>query len=148
MHLDTVLSSVGRSAFVLHGPLATQTEVTVIDKYDENNNLLLKSEWQSCGNDVRQALRRLLNRPDLTFSDADDKETSVIEQRACRHIVFAVGNCHVLTYAGGDANKGVVAQMTRHGACRVDVIPPEGLIEGCGGMHCMTNALGRLPSTL
>ena len=143
MHLDTVLSSVGKHAFTLHGLLANQMEVFTVETQDVNNNAFAKPEWISHGCDVREALRKLLNDCELVFYDAEDKETSIVEQRECRHNVLVVDDCHVMTYAGGDLKKGIVAQMTRNNVCQVGLIPTEGLLEGCGGAHCMTNAIRR-----
>ena len=123
MHLDTVLSSVGKHAFTLHGPLANIMEVFTVATHDDNNNLLSKPKWISHGCDVRQALRKLLNDPELIFYDALDEETSIVEQRECRHNVFVIDDYHVVTYAGGDSEKGIVTEMTRNNDCRVGLIP-------------------------
>jgi len=143
MHLDTILSSVGKHAFTLHGPLAEIMEVFTVEIRDANNNLHAKPKWLSHGCDVRQALRDLLNDPDLVFYDALDDGTSVFEQRQCRHNVVVIDDYHVVTYAGSDPEKGIVPQMTRDNICRVGPIPPQGLSEGGGGVHCMTNAIRR-----
>ena len=84
-----------------------------------------------------------MNDGELVFYDAADEETSTAEQRDCRHNVLAIDECHVVTYAGGDIEKGLAAQMQRNNACQVGLIPTAGLLEGCGGMHCMTNAIWR-----
>jgi arginine deiminase len=143
MHLDTVLSSVGRHAFTLHGRLANIMEVFTVTIHDVNHNLFDKPEWTSHGCDVRQALRKILNDSELKFYDAQDEKTSIDEQRECRHNVFVLNDYHVVTYAGGDLKKGIVAEMTRNNDCQVYLIPSEGLIEGGGGVHCMTNATRR-----
>lgn len=143
MHLDTVLSSIGQHAFTLHGPLAEIMEVFTVETLDINNNLLLKPEWISHGCDVRQALRKLLSDPELIFYDALDEDTSVQEQRQCRHNVVVIDNYHVVTYAGGCPEKGVITQMTHNNICRVGPIPCQGLSEGGGGVHCMTNGIRR-----
>lgn len=135
MYLDTILSSVGRHSFTLHGRLAQIMEVFTVHTHET-------VEWISHGSDIRQALSLLLN-DDLKFYDAEDEETSIQEQRDCRHNVVVINDGHVMTYAGGDAKKGVVARMTRSGECRVGLVPTRGLLEGGGGMHCMTNALCR-----
>jgi hypothetical protein len=49
MHLDTVLSSIGKHAFTLHGRLATEMEVCTVETYDENNNIYPKPNWTSHG---------------------------------------------------------------------------------------------------
>jgi arginine deiminase len=143
MHLDTVLSSVGKHAFTLHGRLANIMEVFTVETHDINHNIYPKPEWISHGCDIRQALRNLLNDSELKFYDAQDEETSIYEQGQCRHNVFALDNYHVVTYAGGDLEKGVIAEMTRNNDCQVGLIPNKGLIEGGGGVHCMTNAIRR-----
>ncbi|CAF2049353.1 unnamed protein product [Rotaria magnacalcarata] len=143
MHLDTVLSTVGKHAFTLHGLLANQMDIFTIETRDDNNNMLIKARWISHGHDIRQALRKLLNDSELIFYDAADEATSIVEQRECRHNVLVLDDCHVLTYKGGHSEKGIVAQMIWNNACRVGLIPTDGLLEGCGGMHCMTNALRR-----
>ena len=142
MHLDTILSSVGRHAFTLHGPLAKTMEVFTVHIPNANNDVQSKVEWISHGCDIRQVLAMLLN-DDLEFYDAEDEETSIIEQRDCRHNVVVIDDYHVMTYAGGDLKKGVVTRMTRNGECRVGLVPTQGLLEGGGGMHCMTNAICR-----
>jgi arginine deiminase len=144
MHLDTVLSSVGEHTFTLHGLLANIMKVLTVETHDDNNNIFAKPVWTSHGSNVCQALRELLNDSELVFYDAKDEITSINEQRDCRHNVLAIDDCHVVTYAGGDLEKGIVAQMTRYDSCHVGLIPTEGLLEGCGGMHCMTNAIRRL----
>jgi arginine deiminase len=48
-----------------------------------------------------------------------------------------------VTYAGIDVEQGMVSQMTENNVCRVGPIPFEGLREGGGGAHCMTNAIRR-----
>ncbi|UJR37603.1 hypothetical protein I4U23_030300 [Adineta vaga] len=143
MHLDTVLSSVGKNTFTLHGLLANQMEVFTVEIRDDNNNVFISAKWISYGSDVRGALRKLLNDNSLIFYDAADEATSIVEQRECRHNVLAIDDCHVMTYAGGNMEKGMVSQMMRNNACRVGLIPPEGLLEGGGGAHCMTNAIRR-----
>ncbi len=143
MHLDTVLSSVGRHAFTLHTRLAKMMEVFTVETRDMNYNLYDKVQWVSHGCDVRQGLEEVLNDDDLKFYDGEDEETSIVEQRECRHNVLAIDDCYVVTYGGGDAKKGLVAMMTRENECKVGIIPTEGLLEGCGGAHCMTNAIGR-----
>jgi arginine deiminase len=143
MHLDTVLSSVGKHAFTLHGPLAETMEVFTVENRDSNNNIHTKPEWVSYGCNVPQAFRKLLNDPKLIFYDALDTGTSVFEQRQCRHNVVVIDDYHVVTYAGSDPEKGIVTQMTRDNICRVGQIPPQGLSEGGGGVHCMTNAIRR-----
>ncbi len=52
MHLDTVLSSVGKHAFTLHGRLATEMEVCTVETYDENNNIGMhrKDRKKKCRN--------------------------------------------------------------------------------------------------
>lgn len=144
MHLDTVLSSVGRHAFTLHSRLAKIMEVFTVHMHDadNNNNVHSNVEWTSHGCDVRQVLSILLN-DDLTFYDAEDEETSIHEQRDCRHNVVVIDDGHVMTYAGGDPKKGVVARMTRNNECHVGLVQTQGLLEGGGGMHCMTNAFCR-----
>ncbi|CAF2489713.1 unnamed protein product [Rotaria sp. Silwood2] len=143
MHLDTIISTIGKHAFTLHSLLANKMEVFTVETHDLNNNMLPKPIWVSHGFDIRQALRELLNDPELIFYDAEDEQTSIIEQQKCRHNVLALDDCHVVTYAGGDLEKGIVAQMIQNNACKVGLIPTEGLIEGCGGMHCMTNPIRR-----
>ena len=143
MHLDTVLSSVGQHAFTLHGPLTNIMEVFTVDTHDANNNLYPKPKWASHGRDIRQVFQILLNDNDLKFYDAQDEETSIDEQRDCRHNVLVIDDCHVMTYAGGHLEKGVVARMTQNNVCRVGLIPTTGLLEGGGGAHCMTNAICR-----
>ncbi|CAF1442590.1 unnamed protein product [Adineta ricciae] len=143
MHLDTVLSSVGKNAFTLHGPLAYKMDVFTVETHDDNNNKFINPKWILYGCDVRAALRKLLNNNSLRFYDAVDEATSIEEQRECRHNVVAIDDYHVVTYAGGNPEKGIVNQMTRNGACSVDVIPSQGLLEGGGGAHCMTNAIRR-----
>ena len=144
MHLDTVLSSVGKHAFTLYGLLAHSMEVFTVEFTDKNNNnLFSKPQWSSHGTNVRQALRKILNDSQLIFYDASDRQTSIVEQRQCRHNVLALDDNHVVTYAGGDLVKGIGARMTRNNQCRVGLIPVQGLLEGFGGMHCMTNALRR-----
>ncbi|CAF3440260.1 unnamed protein product [Rotaria sp. Silwood1] len=143
MHLDTVLSTVGKHAFTLHSLLANQMEVFTVQTHDPNNNILSKPKWISHGFDIRQVLRNLLNDSELVFYDAEDEETSIIEQRECRHNVLAVDDCHIVTYDGGNSEKSIVAQMIKNNACEVGLIPTEGLLEGCGGMHCMTNTIRR-----
>jgi len=143
MHLDTVLSSVGKHAFTLHSSLAETMEIFTVENRDINNNLYLKPKWISYGCDIRQALRNLLNDPQLIFYDAQDEETSIYEQRQCRHNVVVIDDCHVVTYAGSDQEKGIITQMTRNNICQVGQIPPQGLSEGGGGVHCMTNAIRR-----
>jgi len=143
MHLDTVLSSVGKHAFTLHGPLAKKMEVFTLEMTDCNNNIVLHPKWISHGCDVRQALRNLLNDPNLIFYDSQDEETSIQDQGQCRHNVVVIDDCHVVVYAGSDSKKGIVADMTRNNVCRVGQIPPQGLSEGGGGVHCMTNAIRR-----
>jgi len=143
MHLDTILSSVGKHAFTLHGSLAEIMEVFTVENKDINGNILSKPIWISHGCDVRQAFRNLLHDPELIFYDAQDQETSVHEQRQCRHNVVVIDDCHVLTYGGSDPEKGIITQMTRNNVCRVAPIPPAGLLEGGGGVHCMTNAIRR-----
>lgn len=143
MHLDTILSSVGKHAFTLHGPLAETMEVFTVEHLDDNNNVHLKPKWISHGCNVRQALRELLKDPKLIFYDALDAETSILEQKQCRHNVVVINDNHVVTYAGSDLKKGIVTQMTCNDTCRVGAIPPQGLSEGGGGVHCMTNAIRR-----
>jgi arginine deiminase len=143
MHLDTVLSSVGKHAFTLHGPLAETMEVFTLEMTDCNNNILLQPEWISHGCDVRQALRNLLHDPNLIFYDSQDEETSIQDQGQSRHNVVVIDDCHVVVYAGSDSKKGIVADMTRNNVCRVGQIPSQGLSEGGGGVHCMTNAIRR-----
>jgi arginine deiminase len=143
MHLDTILSSVGKHAFTLHGPLAETMEIFTVENESTNNIICSNPKWISHGCDTRQALRKLLDDPELIFYDAEDEETSVHEQRHCRHNVVVINDGHVMTYADGDVEKGVVAQMTRNNVCRVVLIPPQGLSEGGGGVHCMTNAIRR-----
>lgn len=143
MHLDTILSSVGKHAFTLHGPLAETMEVFTVEHLDSNNNIHFKPKWISHGCNIRQVLHELLNDPKLIFYDALDAETSIIEQRQCRHNVVVINNNHVVTYAGSDSKKGIVTQMTCDDTCRVGAIPPQGLSEGGGGVHCMTNAIRR-----
>jgi arginine deiminase len=143
MHLDTVLSSVGRHAFTLHGRLANIMEVFTVATHDDDNNPFDKPEWTSYGCDVRQALRKVLNDSELIFYDTQDEKTSIDEQRECRHNVFVLDDYHVVTYAGGDLEKGIAFEMIRNNSCRVGLIPNKGLLEGGGGVHCMTNALRR-----
>ncbi|CAF3958249.1 unnamed protein product, partial [Rotaria sp. Silwood1] len=144
MHLDTILSSVSTHAFALHYPLANIIEVFTIETEDEKKNTLEKLKWISHGSNIRQALRRLLNNPHLIFYDALDKKTSIQEQRNCRFNVLAINECHVVTYAGGDATRGLAAAIKHNDTtCKVGLIPVEGLLEGEGGAHCMTNALRR-----
>ena len=45
MHLDTVLSSVGKHAFTLHTLLANKMEVFLVKTHDMNNNILCKPKW-------------------------------------------------------------------------------------------------------
>ncbi|CAF0996816.1 unnamed protein product [Adineta ricciae] len=137
MHLDTILSSVGNGAFTLYGSLADSMEVFTLKKIGE------EVKWISHGCKVRDALIKVLDNRDLVFYDAADKETSLNEQRNCRYNVVVIDRNHVVTYSGSDAKNGIVAQMTRNNACRVGEIPPQGLFEGGGGVHCMTNALRR-----
>ena len=143
MHLDTVLSSVGKHAFTLHGRLANIMQVLTVETHDDNNNLLAKPNWISHGQNVCDALRTLLDDPQLMFYDAEDEETSIVEQRECRHNVLALDDGHVVTYAGGDAEKGIVRSLRENGGYRVGLIPTEGLLGGFGGVHCLTNALRR-----
>jgi arginine deiminase len=143
MHLDTVLSSVGKHAFTLHGSLAEAMEVFTVENQDIDGNVFSKPKWISHGSDVRQALRNLLHDPELMFYDAQDEETSIHEQRQCRHNVVVVDDYHVVTYGGSDPEKGIITQMTRNNICQVGPIPPQGLSEGGGGVHCMTNAIRR-----
>ncbi|CAF4540666.1 unnamed protein product, partial [Rotaria magnacalcarata] len=75
MHLDTVLSTVGKHAFTLHGLLANQMDIFTIETRDDNNNMLIKARWISHGHDIRQALRKLLNDSELIFYDAADEAT-------------------------------------------------------------------------
>ncbi len=84
-----------------------------------------------------------LNDSEPKCYDAHDDETFVIEQRECRHNVLAIDDCHVLTYADGDPKKGIVAEITRNNECQVGLIPTKGLLERCGGMHCMINSIRR-----
>jgi arginine deiminase len=143
MHLDTVLSSVGEHAFTLHSRLANIMEVFTVETHDVNSNIYPKPEWISHGCDIRQALRKLLNDPELTFYDAQDEETSIVDQIDRRHNVLVLDDYHVVTYAGGDSEKGVVADMTQNNDCEVGLIPTGGLLEGGGGTHCMSNAIRR-----
>ena len=143
MHLDTVLSCVGKRAFTLHGRLTDTMHVFTVQVHDDNNNLLPKPEWILHGQNVCDALRKVLNNPQLMFYDATDGETSIVEQREARHNVLALADGHVVTYGGGDAEKGVVAGLRKNGGFRVGVIPTEGLLAGAGGVHCLTNALRR-----
>ncbi|CAF3704989.1 unnamed protein product [Adineta steineri] len=143
MHLDTVLSSVGKNAFTLHGLLAKTMEVYTIENQYYHQNTYFEPEWISHGCDVRQALRNILNNPNLIFYDAKDEQTSIDEQAHDRFNVLAIDDNHVTTYAGGDATNGLVACMTQNNMCRVGLIPVEGLLEGGGGAHCMTNAIRR-----
>jgi arginine deiminase len=48
-----------------------------------------------------------------------------------------------MTYASGDLEKGIIAEMTRNNDCEVGLIPTGGLLEGCDGIHCMTNTIRR-----
>ncbi|CAF5123606.1 unnamed protein product, partial [Rotaria sp. Silwood1] len=57
--------------------------------------------------------------------------------------VVVIDDHHIMTYGGSDPEKGIVTQMTRNGACQVGQVPPQGLSEGGGGVHCMTNAIRR-----
>ena len=143
MHLDVVLSSVGKHAFTLHSPLAETMEVFTVEHFDTNNNLYRKPKWISHGCNIRQALRTLLRDPKLAFYDALDAQTSIIDQSQCRHNVVVINDNHVVTYAGSDLKNGLITQMTRHNTCQVGAIPPQGLFEGGGGAHCMTNAIRR-----
>jgi arginine deiminase len=143
MHLDTILSTIGKHAFTLHGPLAEIMEVFTVLNQDDNNNTCSKPKWLSHGCDVRKALRKLLNDPQLVFYDAVDEESSITEQNQCRHNVVVIDDYHVMTYAGSDSSKGIVTQMTKNNICRVGLIPSQGLQEGGGGVHCMTNAIRR-----
>ncbi|CAF3820385.1 unnamed protein product [Adineta steineri] len=145
MHLDTILSSVGKHAFTLHGLLAETMQIYTVENQYSHQNTCLKPKWISHGYNVRQTLRKLLNNPDLIFYDAKDEQTSIDEQRQCRHNVVVIDDCHVVTYAGSDAEKGIVTHMTHNNMCRVGLIPFEGLSEGGGGVHCMTNAVRRRP---
>ena len=138
MHLDTVLSTIGKHAFTLHGPLANTMKVSVVEHRDENNNLYTKPKWISHGCNVREALQLLLNDPELIFYDALDEKTSAEDQRQCRHNVVVIDDYHVAMYAGSDITAGIATQMTRDNVCRVGLIPPQGLSEGGGGVHCMT----------
>ncbi|CAF3449305.1 unnamed protein product [Rotaria sp. Silwood1] len=143
MHLDTILSSVGKHAFTLHGLLAETMEVFTVENQNINDKTLLKPKWVSYGCNVRQALRKILDDPKLTFYDAEDEETSIHEQQQCRHNVVVIDDHHIMTYGGSDPEKGIVTQMARNGACQVGQVPPQGLSEGGGGVHCMTNAIRR-----
>ncbi|CAF3077600.1 unnamed protein product [Rotaria sp. Silwood2] len=145
MHLDTVLSSVGKHAFTLHGPLAETMEVFTVENQSINNNIFSKPKWVSHGCNVRQALQKILDDPKLIFYDAEDEETSIHEQQQCRHNVIVIDDCHVMTYAGGDPEKGIITQMTRNNICQVGQVPSQGLSEGGGGVHCMTNGIRRRP---
>ncbi|CAF3740608.1 unnamed protein product [Rotaria sordida] len=143
MHLDTVLSSVGQHAFTLHGPLSETMEVFTVENQSINSKIFSKPKWISHGCNVRQALQKLLNDPKLIFYDAQDEETSIYEQQQCRHNVVVIDDYHVMIYAGSDSEKGIVTQMTYNNICRVGQVPPQGLSEGGGGVHCMTNAIRR-----
>ncbi|CAF4295793.1 unnamed protein product, partial [Rotaria magnacalcarata] len=133
MHLDTILSSVGKHAFTLHSPLAEIMEVFTVENRDSNGNLHSNPKWISHGSSVPEALKKLLNNPELIFYDALDTETSTSEQRQCRHNVVCLDDHHVVTYAGSDSERGIIAQMTSDSSCRVGLIPPQGLYEGGGG---------------
>ncbi|CAF3054008.1 unnamed protein product [Rotaria sp. Silwood2] len=142
MHLDIVLSSVGRHSFICHSHLAHQLAVYTVQTPKEGDG---QTEWLLHGHDVREALRHLLCDADLKFYDAADEATSIAEQHQCRDNMLCVCNQTVITYAGGDPIKGVFHQMTHDKSrpCHVDTFPSQGLIEGCGGAHCMTNPLHR-----
>jgi arginine deiminase len=143
MHLDTILSTVSRHAFTLHGLLAEKMEVFTVETRDDNNNMYSKPKWISHGCNVREGLRKLLGDPGLIFYDATDVETSIEEQRQCRHNVVVIDDYHVVTYGGSDSKKGIITQMNDSTLCQVGPIPPQGLSEGGGGVHCMTNAIRR-----
>ncbi|CAF3738172.1 unnamed protein product [Rotaria sp. Silwood1] len=143
MHLDTVMSSVGRHSFICHSHLAQQLTVYTVQTPREEG---AKTEWLSHGKDVRKALRHLLSDVELKFYDAADEATSIAEQHQCRDNMLCLGNQTVITYAGGDPINGIINQLEhdRQHPCHVETFPSKGLIEGCGGAHCMTNALHRL----
>ena len=122
---------------------ADTMHVFTVQVHDDNNNLLSKPEWILHGQNVCDALRTLLDDPQLMFYDASDEEISIIEQREARHNVLALDDGHVVTYGGGNAEKGVVAGLRENGGFRVGGFPTEGLLEGAGGAHCMSNALRR-----
>ncbi|CAF1573120.1 unnamed protein product [Rotaria magnacalcarata] len=143
MHLDTILSSVGKHAFALHSPLAEIMEIFTVETRNIENNVFPKPMWISHGFNIRNALRKLLNEPKLIFYDAQNEQTSVYEQKQCRHNVVVIDDCHVVTYAGADPANGIINQMTRNNICQVGQIPSQGLFEGGGGAHCMTNAIRR-----
>ncbi|CAF1322299.1 unnamed protein product [Adineta ricciae] len=144
MHLDTVLSSVGRHTFTLYQHLADQLPVYTVQTPIEGNGRI---EWLYHGNDVRRALRHLLCDPTLHFYDAAEEKASTDEQHERRDNVLCIDNQNVITYAGGEPVNGIVGRMLRSKRypCHVQTFPQEGLIEGFGGAHCMTNALHRLP---
>jgi arginine deiminase len=97
MHLDMVLSTVGKHAFTVHGPLAQKMEVFTVEKNGEGKKDPSMTEWVSHGCNVSRALRKLLNDPELIFYGAVDEETSTHEQRHCQHNVVVIDNYHVVT---------------------------------------------------
>lgn len=113
MHLDTVLSTIGKHAFILHSKVANEMEVFTVESHDSNRNLLDKPIWTSYGSNIHQALKELLKDPDLMFYDAADDDASTIDQQECRHNVLAIDDCHILTYSGGDENRGLVSQYVK-----------------------------------
>ncbi|CAF2471305.1 unnamed protein product [Rotaria sp. Silwood2] len=144
MHLDTIISSINPHAFTLHSALNNSMQVFTVEIKDKNNKFVEKPKWISHGFDVRQSLRYLLNKPDLIFYDALDKITSVKEQRDCCLNVLSIDEYHIVTYADGDSNRGIVAAIKHNDTtCKIGLIPTKGLLEGGGGTHCMTNALRR-----
>ncbi|CAF1488194.1 unnamed protein product [Rotaria sp. Silwood1] len=146
MHLDTVMSSVGHHSFICHSHLAQALPVYTVQTPKVEG---AKTEWLQHGTDVRAALRHLLADVELKFYDAADESTSIAEQHECRDNMLCLGDQSVVTYAGGDPVKGVINQMEHdpQRPCHVETFPSQGLIEGCGGAHCMTNALRRSPNS-
>ena len=75
-----------------------------------------------------------------------DELTSTDEQFHCRHNVFTLSEHHLVTYDGdSNSSKSIYTQMISHPQVpsRVALINATGLIEGGGGAHCITNAIGR-----
>jgi arginine deiminase len=136
MHLDMILTQVSRNIFTFHQPLNNKIEIF---------HLQHNCQWISFGNDLPKALTLLLNKS-LFFYDSIDEITSIDEQSHCRHNVFALCECHVITYDGDiDPIRSIYTQMINHmqHPCRVGLIRAKGLVDGGGGTHCITNAIAR-----
>lgn len=143
MHLDIVLSSIGRHSFALHQHLTDQLPVYTVQTPKKPGD---KTEWLCHGHDVRQALRHLLCDPELYFYDAAGEDTSIAEIHECRDNMLCINGRNVITYAGDDPVNGIINQMlhNRQHPCHMETFLQQGLIEGHGGAHCMTNAVHRL----